>query len=53
MTDEKPKKSAPVLVDIYCVVANAMTSKGRVFHGDTVAVPKVEADTLKAEGKFT
>lgn len=53
MTDSKKKTRAPAQVEVYCVVSNATTSKGRIFHGDTVKLPEAEATALKAEGKVT
>lgn len=48
---EKQKQGRPALVEVYCVVGWAETSKGRIHHGDRVKVPREEAERLKAEGK--
>lgn len=62
MTDKKTKKpaakatdkepSATTTAEIYCVVASALTSKGRAHHGDNIEVPAAEAADLIKKGYF-
>ena len=49
MTD-KPKRAKPALVAVYVTVAKIDTSKGPAFHGDTIKLPKAEAEDLKCKG---
>ena len=50
MTDEKPKTGRPALTKVYCVVSHVKTSKGMIHHGDTIGLPKEEAEDLIKKG---
>ena len=47
--EEEKKVGRPALVEVYCLCGNLKTSKGRLFHGDRVKLPKEEAEDLKAK----
>lgn len=45
--DEEKKPGRPAYVEVYCITASVLTSKGRVHHGDRVKLPADEANALR------
>jgi hypothetical protein len=46
MDDEK-KAGRPSFIEVYCITASVLTSKGRIHHGDRIKLPPDEAQALR------